>query len=378
MLLGIFALAASALAYSPASGLPASGPPSRSVPPPRAGAVVSSSAATTSTVVEVVVPRLESGGLGINVDQDNAIATNDGQPGLQVGDVITAVDGEPLDGRSAGSVLTPGASSYTFTILRDPATAAAALEGVVLKIASDTADGSPRVGIFSYDDCAEGWAAKVADLVSTLEEGMDDGALSAEDLRRQLLGFWKLVLVSEAEFATAGLAGYGSEAMCCTMAHFQCFTEPSASGLAPTAQVVEVVGNTGNGVASLAALKGDFAVTAGGAGAAAVVSEAYTRTEFAGSTIEGAPRQAQDVRTTFLGPRLRVNRLDDGSVRLYRRMDADVAQNEIGKLLAARVPRDDGAGDDPRFDDMPIWMRRQFDNDRPDYRAPMPDSDAPM
>ena len=153
------------------------------------------------------------------------------------------------------------------------------------------------------------------------------------------------------------------------MTHFQLFAEPSPSGLSPTCQVVEVIGNTRSGAATLAALKGDFEVTADGA----LVREAYTRTEYAGSTQEGAERRAQTVRTTYLGPKLRAVRVvagdleegGGGGVRLYQRMDAAAAQAEIGKLLSTHVQPVDSDGDaPPGMDDGPMWERRAFDRDR--------------
>ena len=43
--------------------------------------------------VECGVQRTASGGLGIQVDERNAIATSDGQETLRAGDIIVAVDG---------------------------------------------------------------------------------------------------------------------------------------------------------------------------------------------------------------------------------------------------------------------------------------------
>ena len=33
--------------------------------------------------------------------------------------------------------------------------------------------------------------------------------MSSEDVRARLLGFWKLLLVSDSDFARAGVSGYG-------------------------------------------------------------------------------------------------------------------------------------------------------------------------
>ena len=60
----------------------------------------------------------DDGGLGVLVDQENTVVTVTGQPGLQVGDKIVGIDGDPLSGRPVGQCLKPGEPQYTFAILR--------------------------------------------------------------------------------------------------------------------------------------------------------------------------------------------------------------------------------------------------------------------
>ena len=73
--------------------------------------------------IDVQVKRdPDTGSFGIDVDQDNTVAYNSGavNPELLLGDVIIAVNGEALDGRTVGSVLGSKEAPYTFTIERDP------------------------------------------------------------------------------------------------------------------------------------------------------------------------------------------------------------------------------------------------------------------
>ena len=133
--------------------------------------------------VTVEVRRTESGSLGLELDTDNTIATNSGQPGLQVGDVVLAINGELLNGRPAATVLQP-ADTYTFIVRRDRAAAAAALEKILLKLTID-AEGDDSTSLWSnllrFDDLPEQDAGSAMGLV----EGMENGAEPPADQVRR-------------------------------------------------------------------------------------------------------------------------------------------------------------------------------------------------
>ena len=90
-----------------------------------------------------------------------------------------------------------------------------------------------------------------------------------------------------------------------------------------------------------------------------------------GARQEGAAASTEELAVTYIGDSLRVCRADgkDGStVRIYQRMDAGAAQGEIGKLLSAPVPRDDGSA--AMNDDMPLWERRLLEERARGYQGP--------
>ena len=327
---------------------------------PRAVIVLSE---VTVTSHSVIVQRSEAGGLGIDVDDQNTIAGNAGQPDLMVGDVITAVDGEEVGGRHVSQVLTPGAQSYTFIVRRDAAEAVASLQRVLIGLTAQAAAGTA------------GLEGKALELIGALEEAADP--TPPEELRQQLLGFWRVRYTSgdEGRFASAGLSGFGSAPFCQLVGHFQCFSEPQppsspSAAPAPSAQTVEVIANTNLGSSQLATLKGNFdaAPGASGEGGGAVVRETYERIEYGGTPQLGEVVE-QEWRCAFVGELLRVCKAADGSIRLYERLEAQDAQEAIGRLLSARVA--------PSLDDMPRWQRADLERGQSTYEGPAQSAGIP-
>lgn len=176
--------------------------------------------------IDVVVRRGDGGGLGVLVDQDNVVVTVTAQPGLQVGDVIVGVDGEPLSGRSVGQALAPGKAEYLFSITRPSAdVVAASLERVLLQLVRDASASPPKLLCFADDDEQ---AARAETLVTGLEEAAAAaGGPAGGDALGGVLrsGFWRLALVSDAATARGGLSGYGLAPFCSVMASFQAFID---------------------------------------------------------------------------------------------------------------------------------------------------------
>ena len=64
---------------------------------------------------------------------------------------------------------------------------------------------------------------------------------------------------------------------------------------------------------------------------------------------------------SYLGTKIRLSRAEDGSLRIYERLEANAAQDAIGKLLASRVPRMSTNS----YDDMPLWERAERARSQP-------------
>lgn len=337
-----------------------------------------SEASTSAERMDVVVARGAEGGLGVVVDQDNVVVTVTSQPSLQVGDVIIAVDGTPLEGFIGKSgLLAPGTPEYTFSIVRQGAAGAtSSLELNLLKLCKEADDlrRDDRRAQFegrlfgllcmeSLDEGAEEFGERAESLVASLEAASLPPA-SADALGESLnSGFWKLALTSSAQVAKEGVTKYGAAPYCTVLASFQAFL-PSE----PTAQCVEVVANSNIGASKTAALKGSWQLDAADAAGAI---ESYDRLEYDGApSFQEEPIEARWV-CTYLSDSMRIVRMApspagaqqelgaptrDGAAewRVYSKMDPWKAQEEIGRLLERPVPR--GRGDS--LDDMPDWARR--------------------
>ena len=323
-------------------------------------------------VLTIDVSRVQ-GALGIEVDGSNVVATNSGQPGLKVGDVIVAVDGEYLDGRRLGQVI-KRKDQYVFTVRRDARAAAASLEAVLASMARS----APVSGnaLTTFDDLPDGLGAKAFSIVTTLEEAFAAGPPPTEEAlyasEGGLLGFWRLRLTTDAALATNGFTGFGAAPLCLLHASFalvQTAKEPSA-------QLVEVIGQQNVGQHVIAALKGGWGVQLLSEAPRLALAEAYPRLEFGGSLQLDAPALELTRLCTYLGNELRIMRgpstvrtgmgAGEGGlggeppakhVYLYERQSAEAAQGEIGRLLDLPVPRPAPTSLDD-LDDVPYWARR--------------------
>jgi len=335
-------------------------------------------------VLTIDVARSESGALGIQVDETNTVATNDGQQGvLMLGDVIIAVDGEELDGRPIGTVISKK-DSYIFTVRRDIEKAAGSLERVLLNIARD----APVNGkaLCTFDDLQNvkgGLGDKALELVDALEKALEGAPPVDEETlysHAGLLGFWRLRLTTDVRISTDGFTGFGGAPMCTLHASYALLQTAKE----PTAQLVEVVGQQGIGQHGIAALKGEWtAETASGL----TLSENFNRLEFVGSPQVGADPVSLERPCTYLGEHLRICRQSamvtdpDGvessvsHVYVYERQSADVAQGEISRLLELPVPRPPPTCLED-LGDLPLWERRGGSGGGGGY-SPDPQADAP-
>lgn len=317
--------------------------------------------APVAAAVEVEVLRdPSSGSLGLDVDESNVVAGNPGQPELMLGDVITAIDGEALDGRPIGGVLTPGAASYKFSVERDAASATAALEAVLLNLAAAEPDTAPtptmainpadaRPGLPTFDSLPKELGSKAFSVVEALEAAQAAaGPPSAERVTAGLQGWWKLVLTDSAALSAAGLSTYGASPFCHSCTQHQFFDEESRQ-----VQTIEVVANEyPSAEHQLVVLKGEYAAQAGEGGAAPAATEKYTSLDYQGSPQPGSPPVEVAYGVSYLGERLRVCRVTGGVANptgeyllVYAKRD-EQAQPEIEDLLATPVESSEaGAGD---------------------------------
>ena len=303
--------------------------------------------------LDVAVARNPKGGLGILVDQENTVVTTE-QPLLKIGDVVVGVDGELCNRRPLAECLTPGASEYTFSILRPSAAQAAdSLEKVLFNFVKEQTTNTPGILCFAgeYDDeNAQRSAERAEKLVASLEESAaTGGAMPTDEVLGTALrsGFWRLLLVSDPTIARGGVTGYGLGPMCRVLGSYQAFIDIKEE---QTAQVVEVIANANLGTSNVAALKGawqldyDAGTEVGLATSSIGVAERYERTEYGGQPEIDAPTVTNGWACTYLSRRLRVCRLREagdgaGVWRVYAHLPADRAQDEIGRLMALPVER---------------------------------------
>ena len=317
-------------------------PPSRSTvarraaAPPRPSSTLLS-ATSAAPPLEIKVRRTAEGGLGIEVDETNMVASCAGQPDLEVGDRVIAVDGEALGGRYLSQALKPGLQEYSFTVER--LADAASMESILARLTAQ-AEASANGGLdgLATDEVLAGKICKLAAALEAVAEpaAVDDGAMR---------GFWRLCFAA-GEMAD-GLTGFGAMSSTYAACQFVAFSDS-----APRAQVVEVIGDLNLGSTTVAALKGDYELRDEDGAVALACS--FDRLEYAGAM------QSADVMTvvesvTFVGEQLRLGRCN-GELRCYARCDAAAAQTEIGRLLAAPVRRG-AAGSDA----LPRWERADLE-----------------
>mmetsp|Transcript_9048 Transcript_9048/g.24900 ORF Transcript_9048/g.24900 Transcript_9048/m.24900 type:complete len:352 (+) Transcript_9048:1-1056(+) len=301
------------------------------------------------------------GGLGIEVNSDNLIVSSTAD-GLSVGDVVTAVDDEPLAGRYVGKVLSPESSEFTFTISRDPAVSTPLLERALLGLGTDLEQ--PAIEEIGAEE-----RERVIGVVGALEE-MAAG-VAPVDVGAAVQGFWKLLLGSGLPSAT-GLSGMGGNAGCTFVAQWQGFSEAE-----PTAQVVEIIADPLLGRHAVAALKGSLDLQDapalsddGERGGLALLSEHYTRLEVGGALAGNEGKSVSNL-CTYVSDQLRICRPEeaDGEFSCFWRTTPEAAQMEIGTLSEAPVG---GAAARDEEDDMPRWARRDWDDDGPEALSDIP------
>ena len=200
--------------------------------------------------IEVSVRRTPEGGLGIQVDETNTVASCPGQPDLAIGDRIVAINGEQLGRRYLAEVLPPPAefaSIYLFTIERGSADAMDSMERRLERLTEMAS--ADTLAELAKDEVLTSKIVLLAEALEAAAEPQPEAAV-AEALR----GFWRLAFTNGT--MAEGLTGYGTLPMCYVSGLFSAFTEtkPDKPDV-PTAQLVEVVAdrNMGSSSAPLAA-----------------------------------------------------------------------------------------------------------------------------
>jgi len=187
--------------------------------------------------------------------------------------------------------------------------------------------------IVTMADAGEERAAALQAGLEELETGSE--SLPVEVVREGLLGFWSVRLTTAEPIANDGRTGYGKPEYATVLAHFQCFSKREDGSLLPTAQTVEVIGDASTDAVGTATLKGDFELAADGAsGAKMGVLEDYNTLEFGG--MKQFDAQPPKLRWTciYLSPTLRVNRMEDDSIWVYEKVDAEAVTGEIFRLMS--------------------------------------------
>jgi len=260
------------------------------------------------------------------------------------------------------------------------ATAATAAEeakvtGLLSEIAAGAAKGGPR--ILSFADAADKKGALV-EALEALEAKYDSlEPLEPSVVREGLLGFWRSSITSSADEALSGMTGYGASSAAiaagmtesaAVVAHFQSFSKKAPGSVLPSVQTVEVICDSSLVSTSVGALKGDFECAKSFPPGVNVV-EGYTATEFGGSRDYNAQPAPRQWKVTYLSPSLRVSRVNDGTIWVHEKSDAETCTGEIADFMANPYTGDvaeaggddDGAASAPEDDDRPLWQRRLDD-----------------
>ena len=185
-----------------------------------------------SPTIEVTVRRTPEGGLGIQVDETNTVASCPGQPDLAIGDRIVAINGEQLGRRYLAEVLPPPAefaSVYLFTVERQAADAMDSMERRLERLTEMAS--ADTLAELAKDTVLTSKIVLLAEALEAAAEPQPESAV-AEALR----GFWRLAFTNGT--MAEGLTGYGTLPTCYISGLFSAFTEakPDKPDV-PTAQV---------------------------------------------------------------------------------------------------------------------------------------------
>jgi len=281
----------------------------------------------TAGAIEVSVTRTAAGGLGIEVDPDtNVVASNSAQPGLNLGDVIVAVNGELCGTKYVGALLTPGTDTYSFSVERGTPAGRQALEAILLRLTIQVANVAsvPSIPLAEVTVDADD-TAKMLALVSALEAGGPATGTSIADLS----GFWRLRFTDDAALG-AGLSGFGLMQGCTAAAQFQLYGQPEPDSV----QCVEVIANQAVRGHQVASLQGTANTEDDG-----TVTDVYTRVALGGAPQEGSGTQTYPHTLSYLGASLRICRAagEGGAMRVYEKQSSEAAQGELQTLAAAPV-----------------------------------------
>jgi hypothetical protein len=179
-------------------------------------------------------------------------------------------------------------------------------------------------------------SGKLTDIASLLKDatGPEFSVPQDSELRAQLFGSWKLLAASDADASLSGSVGKWKRGL----GHTQTFRKPDPMAIFSGdrealffMELTEVVADVQKGSSSAATVKGGFEVAADG------VVESYTRREVAGTVESDDCNLSQSWSCVFLGSSLRVNRLADGGLRVYDRVDAAAAESAIATLRVQNV-----------------------------------------
>jgi len=240
-------------------------------------------------------------------------------------------------------------------------------ESTLKLIAELTAD-SEQPRLLSFADVDAQRATALKESLAELEASFTQPTV--QELREQLLGFWRMKITSSAGHAASGLSGCASQARRTVLGTFQCFKEQDDSGL-PTMQTVEVISDSKVGRSAIAALKGDFYVgKLAGSGLVGVVEE-YTKLEL-DNIRQNEELDAFRWTCVYLDDELRVCRVEkteetEEALYVFQKEESQAAQNEIARLMELPVDLVEGVDEEEEEeeDDRPLWQRR-LDAERDD------------
>jgi len=229
---------------------------------------------------------------------------------------------------------------------------------------------------------AESWSRVDQEKLAGMPDAFDTSQESTS-VKKQLIGSWKLVAASDADcIRSVGLSGRALTRFQSVIGHFQTFAKPDPMDIFTGKSsffmtTSEVIADAKIGVTSTVTMKGGFYVGPL-ADTELGVTETYSCVEVDGAAQPGAGMSNRwDFK--FLSDTLRVCRAVDGSLRVYEKLEADVALAELASLRTEEIEIDpeafmedeveveDEPEDDPN-DDRPIWQKRLDEEARKEGR----------
>ena len=196
---------------------------------------------------------------------------------------------------------------------------------------------------------AEAWDSADASSKSSMTAEISQLASAPNDaasLKAQLMGSWKLMFTSDADsVATTGLSGFAGEQHTFVEGHFQKFIKPDPMDIFNGGvkdkfymETFEVISDVFKGSTTLAALKGGYYVGELSSMPLGVL-ETYTRRELEGTSV-GDGELRNGWACTYVTETIRVCKADNGSYRVYDKVDDAALHDGVASLRAKEIPID--------------------------------------